>query len=124
MAFGKKIYVAKYVGVETNSNGIETPIFDMPQAFYLNHQPISGEMAYKEYGVEKNAVRRAFGKLLYVGGKIKEQDKVYLIDGDNYGENIDDLIKNEDKYCRNANYEVVSVLPSNFYMKIDFKKIK
>lgn len=124
MAWEQEIYIAKYKETQTTNSGIQTNVFESPIKYFINHQPISGEMAYKEYGIQVNDIRRAFVSKSQFGGKIKVKDRVYLIDGENYGVDLDTIVSNENQYCNNANYEIVVVSPSNLRMRIDFRKIK
>lgn len=122
MAWEEPIYVARFIKVETDEYGSEIPIYDKPKLFYINHQPVNEYTDYQQYGSDTSSIRIAYPDKNYVGGKIKVNDRVYLIDGDNYGDCLWDIVKNDDKYCKNANYEVIACQPSNLRMRIDFKK--
>ena len=123
MAWETEIYVASFLDSSINDYGQEIQIFDKPKLFMINHQPVSSFLSYNQYGSDINSVRRAYPDLDYVGGKIKPKDRVYLIDGENYGINLDELVSSDNEYCNKANYEVISCMPSKLRMQIDFKKI-
>jgi len=122
MAWEQTVFIAKYLGVETDDYGSEIPVFDKPKSFEINHQPVSEYMDYQQYGSDISSIRVAYPDKEYVAGRVKAKDRVYLIDGDNYGDDLCSIAKNDDKYCKNANYEVISCQPSNLRMRIDFKK--
>ncbi len=123
MAWENIIYLAKFIDTIVDDNGIERRVYEKPQKMEINHQPQTSLLAYKEYGSQVNATRRAYPKLTTHGGKINVKDKVYLIDGENIGIDLYSLVENEEYNGQNANYEVVGVLPSRFNMRVDFKKI-
>ena len=122
MAWEQTIYVASFLKVETDAYGSEIPIFDKPKKFSINHQPVSEYTDYQQYGSETQAIRVAYPDKQYVMGRIKAKDRVYLSDNDYLECDLYEIAKNDDKYCKNANYEVIACQPSNLRMRIDFKK--
>lgn len=124
MPFEKPVYIAKYIKTDIDDDGVERAIYDTPKLFYLNHQPISNYLDYQEYGADISSIRRAYPRKEYAYGKIHAKDRAYLIDEENVGTDLEELVKNETERCLNANYEVVKCPISRLFVQIDFRKIE
>ncbi len=124
MAWEQKVYLASLVGSRKDKYGVEQNEYSKPRLVMKNHQPVSNGMRYQEFGLDLNSTRRAYiEKSYFMRNPIKLRDKVYLIDGENLGIDLDELVKNETYNCSNANYEVVVIEPSNLRVRVDFKRL-
>lgn len=118
----KEIWIAKRISIETDEYGNDIERFDKPKRYFFNYQPISGNVRLVEYGEERNDVYRTFVDKAYYLGKIKTGDRVYLEDGETLACDLAKLVRNDDEFCKNANYVVKSALPQNLKLKLDFIK--
>lgn len=118
----KEIWIAKRVKVETNDYGVDIEYFDKPIHYRFNYQPLSGTTDYQEYGEKTRNIFRTFVSRKLFQGVINEGDRVYLSDSQYAESELKALAESDDELCNKANYYVVSVLPQNFLIKVDFMK--
>lgn len=119
----KEIWIAKKINTIQDEYGVDISHFDKPIKYGINYQPLTGDTKFKEYGNDKSDYYRAFVDRNIYSGKIRVGYKCYLCDGEIEESELENMATNDDEYCNKANYEVVSVLPQNLKIRIDFKKI-
>ena len=145
--WNKKIWIAKKIGTQENDYGTEIPIYDKPQEYMMNVQPLSSEADIAEFGENSKQVQRAVIKLKEYFDKFKEFDVAYL-DGvsplDNGGEYVIDVseldkaniklinqlkVKNlatgklEYYTCDNANYRLYPPRNQNKVILLYFERL-
>lgn len=116
-------YIVPINPIPEIKNGREHYTFDEPFAFYELYMPLDDTEALETYGDTINRYLKMFPKYSEWYGKIKPNDRAYLIDAETTEEDIENLINSDNKYRLKANYKVVVVAPQNLRMKIHFKKI-
>ena len=77
-SWNKKIWIAKKIGTEENDYGTEIPIYDKPEEYMMNVQPLSSEADIAEFGENAKQVQRAVVENRKYFGKFKEFDVAYL----------------------------------------------
>ena len=77
-AWNKKIWIAEKIGTLENDYGTEIPIYNKPQKYMMNVQPLSGESDIAEFGEKANQIQRAVIEYKKYFGKFKEFDIAYL----------------------------------------------
>ena len=124
MPYEKPIYIASYLRTEQNDDGIDIDIFDEPQLYFINFQPVSDYLDYQEYGSEVSSVKRAYVRKEQYYGVFKPRDRVYLNDENNPCDCLEDIIEEDSERCLKANYEIVKCPLRGLYIQIDVRKIK
>lgn len=122
--FERPVYIASYLKTDQNDNGADIDIYDTPQRYLINFQPVSDYLAYQEYGQDVSSVKRALVRKELFYGKVKQRDKVYLNDENNPFENLCEVVESETERCLKANYEVIKAVLQGYYIRIDIRKIK
>ena len=95
--WNKKIWIAKKIGTQENDYGTEIPIYDKPEEYMMNVQPLSSEADIAEFGENAKQVQRAVIELKKYLGKFKEFDVAYLDSATPDGEEVNG---------ENANYRL------------------
>lgn len=109
----KDLYVAKRIRVDRDSRGNQTQVYDTPQLFSLNVQPISEQTRFELFGANAKKMYRAI--VLGNGIDINELDAVYF-DG---ATPLD-----EPRNGFNANFIVRRVMKQNLATMIYFESVK
>ena len=76
--WNKKIWIAKKIGVEKNDYGTTMSIYDKPQEYMMNVQPLSSEADIAEFGENAKQIQRAVIEYKKYFGEFKEFDLAYL----------------------------------------------
>ena len=76
--WNKKIWIAKKIGTEENDYGTEISIYDKPQKYMMNVQPLSSEADIAEFGENVKQMQRAVIEYKKYFGEFKEFDMAYL----------------------------------------------
>lgn len=76
--WNKKIWIAKKIGTQENDYGTEIPIYDKPEPYMMNVQPISSEADIVEFGENAKQMQKAVIEYKKYFGKFKEFDVAYL----------------------------------------------
>ncbi len=76
--WNKKIWIAKKIGTQENDYGTEIPIYDKPQAYMMNVQPITSEADIAEFGENAKQMQKAVIEYKKYFGEFKEFDVAYL----------------------------------------------
>lgn len=110
-----KIYIAKYLRTAQDENFYQKKVYDNPEMFYFNVQPLKNESEIREFGQLSTAMKVAVitekGKYL---DKFNEFDVAYLDGVEPNGE-----LENGD----NANYRIYAVRNQNTIIRIYFLKL-
>lgn len=126
--FKKKLgYIANRIKIEevpTSYDSIEVETFSKPFAFNELYMPLTDSYSLKKYGDRTTRMLRMFVPLKLWYGKIHVGDRAYLIDEDTNTYDLGNMIFNDNKYCNEANYKVVSVEVQHIKLKVEFEKIK
>ena len=77
--WNKKIWIAKKIKTEENDYGTEIPIYDKPQEYMMNVQPLSSEADIAEFGEHAKQIQRAVIENKKYFGEFKEFDVANLI---------------------------------------------
>ena len=77
-SWNKKIWIAKKIGTQENDYGTEIPIYDKPEVYMMNVQPLSSEADIAEFGENAKQVQRAVIECKKYFGEFKEFDVAYL----------------------------------------------
>ena len=113
--FGKKIYIAKQIGTEEDTNGNDYPIYDEPEEYYFNVQPVTSDTELNAFGYTGSQIMRAVCSRAKYEGIFHEGDVAYL-DGQTPAE--------EARNGQNANYKIKgNPLNQNLATVIYFEKI-
>lgn len=124
MIFIKKLgYLAQRKKVEINDRGKEIEYFEKPFSFYSRYMPLEEETSLKDYGIDIYKILRVYLNINEWYGKIKENDRAYLINSTTSENDIVEMVKNSNEFCTNANYRVKTVAVQNFKLKVEFEKI-
>lgn len=76
--WNKKIWIAKKIGTNEDDYGNEIPIYDKPEMYMMNVQPISSYPDMQEFGEKAEQVQKAVIEYDKYFGKFKEFDVAYL----------------------------------------------
>ena len=112
--WNKKIWIAKKIGTQENDYGTEIPIYDKPQEYMMNVQPLSSEADIAEFGENAKQVQRAVIEYKKYFGKFKEFDVAYL-DGVTPDE--------EEVNGENANYRLYPPRNQNKVILLYFERL-
>lgn len=87
--FGKDIYIAKKIGVKEDKNGNDYAVYDEPQKYHFNVQPVVSDTELNPYGFSGTQTMRAIcsrskyenifheGDVAYIDGVTPDDEKVY-----------------------------------------------
>lgn len=120
--WNKELWHSKRNSVETNDYGAQVELFDNPNKYMINYQPVSGYTDFLEYGEKIHDMYRAYVDRNQYEGVFNVGDRVYLIDGQLSQEDLQKVALYDNKYRNRANYIVYAVMVQNFKIKIDFMK--
>lgn len=112
ISWQKDIWISTRKKIEDN-DGEDLAFYNEPKHYKINYQPMS---SYKD-------MYTAYVNRAQYQNKFKAGDRAYLIDGDKSYEEVKLLTETDNEYCLKANYKIVSVLPQNVMIKLDFEKI-
>lgn len=112
--WNKEIYIAKKLRVELDDYGNEINIYDTPQKYVFNVQPLSGYNDITTYGEKVSKMYKAVIDSKYLG-QFSEGDVAYL-------EGKTPLSEPKNGY--NANYIIDSVRFQNLTIAIYFNKLQ
>lgn len=118
----KEIWIASRKPIK-DEDGYDSSTYEKAKQFFINYQPMSSYLDIQKYGEQIRDMYTAYVNKIEYEGKIKVGDKVYLSDGTIMENELKNLVDTDNEYCMKANYKVVSVLPQNIKIKIDFEKI-
>lgn len=114
LKFNSKLFIAKYIDTIQDENLNQKQVFDKPQKYFFNVQPVNQDSEIREFGELVNSMKVAViprkDKYLY---KFHEFDVAYL-DGQ---EPLGEL-----EYGDKANYRIYAVRVQNTIIKIFFIK--
>lgn len=114
LKFNSYLYIAKYLETIQDENLNQKQVFDKPQKFYFNVQPVSQESEIREFGELVNNMKVAVipktSKYIY---KFHEFDVAYLDEA---------TPTNELEYGDKANYRIYAIRNQNTIIKIFFIK--
>ena len=112
--WNKKIWIAKKIGTQENDYGTEIPIYDKPQEYMMNVQPLSSEADIAEFGENAKQVQRAVIEYKKYFGKFKEFDVAYLDGVTPDGEEVNG---------ENANYRLYPPRNQNKVILLYFERL-
>ncbi len=112
--WNKKIWIAKKIGTQENNYGTEIPIYDKPQEYMMNVQPLSSEADIAEFGENAKQVQRAVIEYKKYFGKFKEFDVAYLDGVTPDGEEVNG---------ENANYRLYPPRNQNKVILLYFERL-
>ena len=112
--WNKKIWIAKKIGTQENDYGTEIPIYDKPQEYMMNVQPLSSEADIAEFGENAKQVQRAVIEYKKYFGKFKEFDVAYLDGVTPDGEEVNG---------KNANYRLYPPRNQNKVILLYFERL-
>ena len=112
--WNKKIWIAKKIGTQENDYGTEIPIYDKPQEYMMNVQPLSSEADIAEFGENAKQVQRAVIEYKKYFGKFKEFDVAYLDGVTPDGEKVNG---------ENANYRLYPPRNQNKVILLYFERL-
>ncbi len=112
--WNKKIWIAKKIGTEENDYGTEIPIYDKPEEYMMNVQPLSSEADIAEFGENAKQVQRAVIEYKKYFGKFKEFDVAYLDGVTPDGEEVNG---------ENANYRLYPPRNQNKVILLYFERL-
>ena len=113
-SWNKKIWIAKKIGTQENDYGTEIPIYDKPQEYMMNVQPLSSEADIAEFGENAKQVQRAVVEYKKYFGKFKEFDVAYLDGTTPDGEEVNG---------ENANYRLYPPRNQNKVILLYFERL-
>ena len=113
-SWNKKIWIAKKIGTQENDYGTEIPIYDKPQEYMMNVQPLSSEADIAEFGENAKQVQRAVIEYKKYFGKFKEFDVAYLDGVTPDGEEVNG---------ENANYRLYPPRNQNKVILLYFERL-
>ena len=122
ISWQKDIWISTRKKIEDN-DGEDLAFYNEPKHYKINYQPMSSYLDYQKYGENIKDMYTAYVNRAQYQNKFKAGDRVYLIDGDKSYEEVKLLTETDNEYCLKANYKIVSVLPQNVMIKLDFEKI-
>lgn len=109
----KTIYIAKRIGANEDDYANEIVIYDKPQKYQFNVQPLSSDVDLKEFGEKASMIQKAIIPIKYKN-VFKENDVAYL----------DDAVPiNEKVNGTNANYKLKPPRNQNMAIVIYFERI-
>ena len=112
--WNKKIWIARKIGSQEDDYGNEIAVYDTPQMYMMNVQPISSQADIAEFGERAKQTQKAVIEFNKYYGKFKEFDVAYL----------DGTTPNEEKVNgQNANYRLYPPRNQNKVIVIYFEKI-
>lgn len=109
----KKIYIAKRLTSSLDEYGNEVIVYDKPNQYEFNVQPISSEVDLREFGEKSSMMQKAVIPIKYKN-MFKENDVAYLDDANPNGE-----IENGDK----ANYKLMPPRNQNIAIVVYFERL-
>ena len=112
--WNKKIWIAKKIGTQENDYGTEIPIYDKPEEYMMNVQPLSSEADIAEFGENAKQVQRAVIEYKKYFGKFKEFDVAYLDGVTPDGEEVNG---------ENANYRLYPPRNQNKVILLYFERL-
>lgn len=89
--WNKKIWIANKIGSKEDDYGYQIPIYDKPEMYMMNVQPISSYSDMQEFGEKAEQIQKAVIERNKYLGKFREFDIAYL-DGANPLENGGEFI--------------------------------
>lgn len=107
-------FIAKKLDVEYDDFGNQIEVYDTPQPFSFNIQPVNTSSEIQAFGERYVRMKKALVSKSEYLNKFNEFDKVYLD-----GATPDGEIKNG----ANANYRIYAINPQNVAMIIYFIKL-
>ena len=113
-SWNKKIWIAKKIGTQENDYGTEIPIYDKPEEYMMNVQPLSSEADIAEFGENAKQVQRAVIEYKKYFGKFKEFDVAYLDGVTPDGEEVNG---------ENANYRLYPPRNQNKVILLYFERL-
>ena len=112
--WNKKIWIANKIGTQENDYGTEIPIYDKPEEYMMNVQPLSSEADIAEFGENAKQVQRAVIEYKKYFGKFKEFDVAYLDGVTPDGEEVNG---------ENANYRLYPPRNQNKVILLYFERL-
>lgn len=112
--WNKQIWIAKKIGTVEDDFGYETPIYDKPQKYMMNVQPINASADIQEFGERANQMQKTIIEKNKYLNKFKEFDVAYL-DGV--------TPEDEQEYGENANYRLYPPRNQNKCITIYFERL-
>ena len=112
--WNKKIWIAKKIGTEEKDYGTEIPIYDKPEEYMMNVQPLSSEADIAEFGENAKQVQRAVIEYKKYFGKFKEFDVAYFDGANPDGEEVNG---------ENANYRLYPPRNQNKVILLYFERL-
>lgn len=109
----KKVYIAKKIGSQLDTDYNETTIYDKPKAYKINIQPTNASSDLEAFGETSFGMLRAIVPYEEFKGKINEFDVAY----------INTVPTDESENGEKADYRVKSVSEQNLAISIYFEKI-
>lgn len=109
----KKVYIAKKIGSQLDTDYNETTIYDKPKAYKMNIQPTNADSDLEAFGETSFGMLRAIVPYEDFKDKISEFDVAYISTTPD-GENV-----NGEK----ADYRVKTVSIQNLAISVYFEKI-
>ena len=113
-SWNKKIWIAKKIGTQENDYGTEIPIYDKPEEYMMNVQPLSSEADIAEFGENAKQVQRAVIEYKKYFGEFKEFDVAYLDGVTPDGEEVNG---------ENANYRLYPPRNQNKVILLYFERL-
>lgn len=112
--WNKKVWIAKKIGSKENDYGYEIPIYDKPEMYMMNVQPISSEADIQEFGENAKQMQKAVIEYKKYFGKFNEFDVAYLDGASPDG---------EESNGENANYRLYPPRNQNKVIQIYFERL-
>lgn len=112
--WNKKIYIAKRTGTQEDDYGHETEIFDKPEMYMMNVQPVSSYPDIQEFGEKAEQVQKAVIEYDKYFGMFNEFDRAYLDGADPEGESSNGA---------NANYRLYPPRNQNKVIVLYFERL-
>lgn len=112
--WNKKIYIASLKKTEEDQYGNEILIYDKPEEYMMNVQPLNSEADMREFGINVEQYQKAIIEKKIYFGKFKEGDVAYLDGASPEGEKKDGY---------NANYVLYPPRNQNKCIRLTFERI-
>ena len=112
--WNKTIWIARKLSEKEDDYGNSIPVYEKPQKYEMNVQPISSSVDIKEFGENANLVQKTVIEYNKYFGKFKEFDVAYLDGANPTGEKV---------HGENANYRLYSPRNQNRVIVIYFERL-
>ncbi len=112
--WNKEIWIAKKIGTIEDDYGYETPIYDKPQKYKMNVQPVNSSADMQEFGERAKGMQKTVIEKKKYLNMFNEFDVAYLDEASPKGEEVNG---------KNANYKLYPPRNQNKCITIYFERI-